>query len=384
MLSKYTKSCIAAGIAFASAAAHAQSSVTLYGLIDDGIVYASNEHGAGTFSSRAGNLSTSRFGFRGKEDLGDGWSAIFWLENGFNAANGALQPNDLFGRQAAVGLSSNRYGTLTLGRQYDFVVDYLAPLSTVVQGWGGHLAAHPLDNDNLENIQRYSNSVKYSTISYNGFKAGALYAFSNAAGQFANNSAYSLGASYARGPIKVGAAFTQINRSPTLANPTGADTTYDSNEITLGGRQQIYGVAGRYSFGLSSVGVLWTHSSTNDITAISAGGALTPLSGDNLKFDNFEIDGRYFVTTAFSLGLSYTYTMAQLTRSTGNVNPHWSDVVAQADYRFSRRTDVYLEGAYLRVAGNDGIAAFNPGVSSITASSSDSQLVVGLGIRHRF
>jgi general bacterial porin, GBP family len=384
MLLKYRKTCIAAGVAFASAAAHAQSSVTLYGIVDDGLVFVSNEAGSKTYQSRAGNLSTSRFGLRGNEDLGGGWSATFWLENGFNAANGALQPNDLFGRQASVGLKSNRYGAITMGRQYDFVVDYLAPLSTVVQGWGGHLASHPLDNDNLENIQRYSNSVKYSTISYNGFKAGAMYAFSNAAGQFANNSAYSLGASYARGPIKVGAAFTQINRSPTVANPTGADTTYDSNEITLGGRQQIYGVAGRYSFGLSSVGVLWTHSSTNDITAISSGGVLTPLSGNNLKFDNFEIDGRYFVTTAFSLGLSYTYTMAQLTRSTGNVNPHWSDVVAQADYRFSRRTDVYLEGAYQRVSGSDGIAAFNPGITTITASSSNAQLVVGLGIRHTF
>jgi general bacterial porin, GBP family len=271
-----------------------------------------------------------------------------------------------------------------LGRQYDFVVDYLAPLSTVVQGWGGHLASHPLDNDNLENIQRFSNTVKYSTISYGGFKAGALYGFSNAAGQFANNSAYSLGASYARGPIKLGAAFTQVNRSPTLANPTGTDTTYDDNEITLGGRQQIYGVAGRYSFGRSSVGLLWTHSSTNDITAISSGGTLAPLSGDNLKFDNFEIDGRYFVTTAFSLGLSYTYTMAQLTRSTGNVTPHWNELVAQADYRFSRRTDVYLEGTYVRVAGSDGIAVFNPGVSSIPTSSSDSQVVVGIGVRHRF
>jgi general bacterial porin, GBP family len=306
------------------------------------------------------------------------------LENGFNAANGALQPNDLFGRQASVGLSSNRYGSITMGRQYDFVVSNLAPLSTVVQGWGGHLASHPLNNDNLENIMRFSNSVKYSTISYNGFKAGAMYAFSNAPGQFANNSAYSLGASYARGPIKVAAAFTQINRSPTVANPTGTDTTYDANEITLGGRQQIYGVAGRYAFGQSSVGLLWTHSSTNDITAVAQGGALTSLYGNNLKFDNFEIDGRYFVTTAFSLGLSYTYTMAQLTRSAGNVTPHWNDVVAQADYRFSRRTDVYLEGVYQRVSGGDGIAAFNPGISTITPSSSNAQAVVGFGIRHTF
>jgi predicted porin len=382
---KYRKHLIATGVAFVvCTAAHAQSSVTLYGIIDEGFVYSSNSNGSKDYLLRAGNLSTSRWGLRGKEDLGGGLSAIFWLESGFNASNGALQPNDLFGRQAAVGLSSDRYGTITMGRQYDFVVSYLAPLSTVVQGWGGHLATHPLNNDNLENIMRFSNSVKFSTISYGGFKAGAMYAFSNAAGQFANNSAYSFGLKYAQGPIQAAAAFVQINRSPTVANSTGADSTYDNNEITTGGRQQIYGVATRYSLGRSSVGLAWTHSSTNDITSIATGGSLMNITGDNLKFDNFEIDGQYFLTSAFSLGLSYTYTIAQLTRSTGKVVPHWNDFVAQADYRLSRRTEIYFEGTYLRVGGNDGLAVFNPGVANLPVSSDNAQIVVGLGVRHRF
>jgi predicted porin len=386
LLVKCSKLFIATSVVFVCAtSAHAQSSVTLYGLIDEGLVYTSNSNGSSNYLVHAANLSTSRWGLRGKEDLGGGLSAIFWLENGFNASNGALQPpNDLFGRQAAAGLSSDRYGTITMGRQYDFVVDYLAPLSTVVTGWGGHLASHPLDNDNLESIMRLSNSVKFTTTSYGGFQAGAMYAFSNAAGQFANNSAYSLGVNYVRGPIKAAAAFVQINRSPTLGNATGADSTYDGNEITTGGRQQIYGVATRYSFGLSSIGLAWTHSSTNNITGILQGGALASIYGDNLKFDNFEIDGQYFLTSAFSLGLSYTYTTAQLTRSTGNVTPHWNDIVAQADYRLSRTTDIYLEGVYQRVSGGDGVAVFNPGITSLTPSSSDAQMVVGLGIRYRF
>jgi predicted porin len=384
LLVKYRKIFIAIGMASVCAAAHAQSSVTLYGLIDEGLVYTSNSNGSSNYLVHAANLSTSRWGLRGKEDLGGGLSAIFWLENGFNASNGALQPNDMFGRQASVGLSSDRYGTVTVGRQYDFVITYLAPLTTVVTGWGGHLASHPLDNDELESVMRFSNSVKFTTISYRGIQAGAMYAFSNAAGQFANNSAYSLGVSYARGPIKAAAAFVQINRSPTLANPTGADSTYDGNEITTGGRQQIYGLATRYSFGLSSIGLAWTHSSTNNITSVLQGGEFASIYGDNLKFDNFEIDGQYFLTSAFSLGLSYTYTMGQLTRSTGNVTPHWNDIVAQADYRLSRTTDIYLEGAYQRVSGGDGVAVFNPGITSLTPSSSDAQMVVGLGVRHRF
>jgi general bacterial porin, GBP family len=384
LLAKFRKPFVVVSVAFACATAHAQSSVTLYGLIDEGLVYSSNSNGSKNYLVNGGNLSTSRWGLRGKEDLGGGLSAIFWLESGFDASNGAFQPNDLFGRQASVGLSSDRYGTITMGRQYEFTVSYIAPLTTVVQGWGGHLASHPLDNDNLENDMRLNNSVKYTTISYGGLQAGAMYAFSNAAGQFSNNSAYSFGLNYARGPIQAAVAFTQINRSPTLVNATGADSTYDGNEITLGGQQQIYGAAARYSFGLSSIGVAWTHSSTDNITGVLQGGVMTNLDGDNLKFDNFEVDGRYFVTTAFSLGLSYTYTMAQLTRSAGNVTPHWNDLVAQADYRLSPMTDLYLEGAYQRVSGSDGVEAFNPGITSLTPSSSNAQLVVAAGIRMRF
>ncbi|WOD14663.1 porin [Paraburkholderia kirstenboschensis] len=124
--------------------AHAQSSVTLYGTIDTSMVYANNARtgtgqGASQFMLASGSLSTSRWGLRGNEDLGGGLHAMFDLENGFTVNNGALKNStaaqtDLFGRQAWVGLSSSQYGTLTLGRQYDFIVDYVAPNSGTGSG----------------------------------------------------------------------------------------------------------------------------------------------------------------------------------------------------------------------------------------------------------
>jgi predicted porin len=106
------KSALAAAsiAALAAAGAHAQSSVTLYGVIDAGIAYVHNAQGAGgvnqstlvKFSS--GNTFGSRWGLKGTEDLGGGLAAIFQLENGFNVGTGALgQGGREFGRKSVVG-----------------------------------------------------------------------------------------------------------------------------------------------------------------------------------------------------------------------------------------------------------------------------------------
>ena len=86
-----------------STGAMAQSSVTLYGLIDESLNYVSNEGGHSAFTQTSGNVKGSRWGIKGTEDLGGGYQAIFTLENGFALNNGALGQGGLeFGRQAFV------------------------------------------------------------------------------------------------------------------------------------------------------------------------------------------------------------------------------------------------------------------------------------------
>src|SRR5262245_38630711 len=108
------------GLLFISAfavSAHAQSSVTLYGVIDAGLIYVNNVNGAHQYAAQAGWYQGNRWGLYGTEDLGGGYQAIFRLESGFSVQTGALgQGGALFGRQAYVGLASP-YGTVTLGRQ---------------------------------------------------------------------------------------------------------------------------------------------------------------------------------------------------------------------------------------------------------------------------
>ena len=151
-----------------------RSSVTLYGLIDAGIIYTNNAGGASLFRLNSGSLNGSRFGLRGTEDLGGGVKALFVLENGYNVNNGSLgQDGRLFGRHAYFGLTRNGIGTLTLGRQYDTMVDFVAPLSATAGDFGDQSFGHVFDNDNLNHTLRINNAVKYTSDTYAGFKVGA-------------------------------------------------------------------------------------------------------------------------------------------------------------------------------------------------------------------
>jgi predicted porin len=156
--------------ALAGAQAQAQSKVEIYGLISGGVGYLTNQGGPHNFEALSGTNQNPRIGFRGQEDLGGGTKAIFTLENGFNMMTGAASQNGrLFGRQSWVGLSSNSMGTLTLGRQYEAVKDYLGPV--VIASNGVHIG----DNDNGYNNLRVQNSVKYVSPMFNDFNVTALY-----------------------------------------------------------------------------------------------------------------------------------------------------------------------------------------------------------------
>ena len=202
-------------------AAHAQSSVTLYGIIDDGLSYISNAGGHSNFKTDSGVVASDRWGMIGKEDLGGGLRAVFMLENGFDANSGAAaQGGALFGRHAYVGLSSDRFGTLVAGNDYDFIYDYVTFYTNTAQ-FGGVYSFHlGSDIDRLAGEQVH-NAIRYETPNVGGFSAGAEYGFSNVAGGFGGTSTVprtlSLGLKYSptgsfNAPYSFGAACTKVDR----------------------------------------------------------------------------------------------------------------------------------------------------------------------------
>ncbi|HXZ06519.1 MAG TPA: porin [Paraburkholderia sp.] len=352
---------VAAVAASFATAASAQSSVTLYGLVDAGITYTSNVNGDVRWAQTSGAVQQSRWGLRGSEDLGGGLKAIFNLEDGFNLNDGSLaRSGRMFSRQAFVGLSSD-FGTVTLGRQFDAAVDYLAPLSATGT-WGGTYFAHPGDADNLNATNSSNNTVKFASANYAGFTFGGTYSFSNEAGAFANNRAYSAGAAYENQGLRVAAAYAQEN-NPNADNSGASDGSFVAGNF----RQRTFGVGAGYTLGAANVGLLWTQTRLDN--------------GASVRLNNYEVNGKYSFTPAMSAGLAYTFTDAQASGAKNRVN----QVGVQGDYALSRRTDVYAEAVYQRVNGDeDGIIPTAVINGAGGASSTRNQGVASVGLRHRF
>ncbi|MGA7782405.1 MAG: porin [Paraburkholderia sp.] len=365
-------------------AASAQSSVTLYGVVDAGLAAVSNQvanasqmksGGSSMVGLTGGNIQGSRWGLRGAEDLGGGLKTIFTLESGFSVINGQQDTaGNLFNRQAFIGLT-NEFGAVTLGRQYDSVVDYLGPLSATGT-WGGTYFAHPGDNDNLNNTIRINNSVKFQSADYAGLSFSGVYGFSNQAGGFANNRAYSVGAGYKNGGLQLGTAYLQLQGLNSNSNGAVQGVPdYTLAQIPGMQNQRTWGVGGSYTFGPAVVGGVFTQSRFQD-----------RIVDASVRYNNYEINGRYNLTPAFGLGVAYTFTQAlnstPAAGSDDNGSAHWNQLAIQADYALSARTDIYAESAaFLGSNGNIMPTQIN-GTSA--PSSSRNQFLVSTGIRHRF
>ncbi|MCG5073348.1 porin [Paraburkholderia tagetis] len=360
--------------------AHAQSSVTLYGVIDNGLNFTSNARGNNAFAMVSGDTIGSNFGVKGAEDLGGGLSAIFTLENGFNANTGASSGrNTLFGRQAFVGLSSTATGTLTFGRQYDAAVDMWNPF-TAAGNTIGDLAAHPFDNDNADQDFRFNNAVKYVSPVFHGFQAEGVYGFSNST-QFAANRAYSAALSYGAGPFSAALAYRR--QSNGNLNSTGA---VGGDGIFTAARQQTIGAGVKWTFsGGSNVGLAYSHVDVYQPSANSYAANIGSAAWSSWKFDNVEVNGQYFFTPAFYTVAAYTWTHGKLEQTASGSSPNWHQVALMLNYSLSKRTSVYAQGAWQHTNGKTGTDLDAAQiVGSAGPSSSGNQSVARIGLLHHF
>lgn len=351
--------------------AKAQSSVSMYGLISAGFFYVPNYAGHSRFAFFSGPEQLPRFGLRGTEDLGAGTQAIFDLENGFSIANGALgQGGRLFGRQAWVGLASNSYGTVTLGRQYDEMVQELAWSESAVQfaSFGTHVG----DNDNLYNDVRFNNSVRYASPEFAGVKLAAQYAFSNSTG-FRNNNAYSFGLYYQHDAFRMGAAVSQFNQPASSTNTQGAvdsdEYGYSSPFIksqtgAAASLQRIFGTGFGYDFGVINATFVYTNVLFNY------------LDSSGLRLQNGELTLTHR-SGPLLVGAGYTFTFG---RYSSGATPKYQQLNVGLVYTLSKRTDLSLIEMIQRAGGS----AQHAQIYNASPSSTRNQVATVAGLRVRF
>ncbi|VWB58371.1 porin [Burkholderia pseudomultivorans] len=344
----------------------AQSNITIYGLIDAGVTYVSNEGGHAVAKFDDGILVPNLFVIQGTEDLGGGTKAIFKLEDQFQLGSGATMQPGIFGRNAYVGLDDARFGKLTLGNVYEFMFTSLTEAKNtpgLLSGGLYSVAAGPFQNLGIPqnptgwfswartNGMPINNAVKYQSPQIAGFSVGALYSFGGVAGSFGSNSGISFGLNYDRGPFGFGAAYTE-QKYPGAVN--GAPQVPIRN----------WGVGAHYALGP-------TLNSASFVTVRNAQTGAYAYAG--------QLASNWQITAALSLGVSYMY-MKGNDVLYGN---HANQVDAILGYSLSKRTMVYAEGTYQRA--NSGAHADINGILNPSGSSSGaSQAIARVGIRTMF
>tara|TARA_R110001599_G_scaffold353676_1_gene595003 strand:- start:26058 stop:27083 length:1026 start_codon:yes stop_codon:yes gene_type:complete len=329
--------------AFAGTAS-AQSSVTVYGIVDTGFsstdVGGNNGRATGIESS---GQSTSRFGFKGTEDLGGGMKAIFQLENGIKTDDGTAGTTSAFDRISIIGLEGS-FGAVKLGRQQSVTknaYDAIDPFSD-----SGSIGPISKIFFNAKGPGRDSNSIKYSTPSFAGFKAQAEYAFGEVTGDTGANSQASVGLGYKNGPLNV--QFAYNSKDTSNATPT---TTMDSDVAFLGAT---------YNFGAFTLHGAYANTKFDDKTAVNA----------DTEFNN----GMIGVTVPF--GASTVYATYAVNNNKDVSNSDSQRIALLYTYSLSKRTNLYT--GYARTSNDDKAKL------SGAAANGENVTTYNLGIRHKF
>lgn len=309
----------AAAVAAFCNVASAQSSATIYGVVDAGFVRETGGAAGGVTKLTSGVESGSRIGFRGVEDLGDGYNAHFTLESGFNLDTGVSgQGGTLFGRQAFVGLTAPKVGTLNLGRQY-------TPLFLAVNAidpFFGFSLAGSANNIMSEGGIRMNNTVKFTTHDIGGFIGEVAYGFGEVAGD--NMAGRNIGAllGYSNGPLNLRLAYHRQNNTPTATVAADSGRT-----IFLGGTYDLKVVKLHLAYAINKGLVTVNNAAVPNTESRDALAGISIPLGAGTVLANFvhKNDRSSLNRDANQFAIGYTYAFTKRTdfyTSYGRINNH--------------------------------------------------------------
>lgn len=379
MKNKFALFC-AAGLC--AGAAQAQSSVTLYGLVDAGATYVSritdaNGNVDGQWTMHPGAMQGSRIGFRGTEDLGGGLRALFVLEGGIDMDTGASSQGGLpWGRRSVLGLEG-AWGTLLAGRQPDFLDD-MGPMTSVIDFGSQVSQIHGLDRTGT---QRTNRSVRYNSKSFGGLRFSAIHGFGQGAGSSKAGSSQGLAADYTHGKLRVAAAY-YMTRVASGAATTAADAGY-SAIAALPGSGGVVGAPGDVAlrtFTLAStyqLGATRLHASYSQYAQplAVAGGARALRSVSNRRTGIFDVGFSHALTPNTFLSASVIHDRV---RFVGTDSGSLTQYNIGLDHFLSKRTDVYVN------LGHQSSSNMSTAGLERAPGGTQSQWLARVGVRHKF
>ena len=365
----FKKSLIAVAVLGATAFSVQAADVTMYGKVDTGLQYQSNEItildqtvvDTDSFTMENGLNSASRFGVKGSEDLGNGMKVSFQLENGFKADSGEFKTSGkLFDRQATVALSSD-FGTLTMGRVggigsgagFDLVYGY----ADAFDGGSGSVLG-------LAKSDRYDNMITYQTPKFAGMQATVQYSFNESStdkdreGSSAVNRYASAGLTGSFGALNTVLAYEFQNYQSFGKDARGED----GHIVYLGGNYDCgfakTFVMAQYFKGLKA-GSINGLGMLDDIEGEQTGttledefdaffdkgakgfglhlGTIVPISNGDLTVGAYYVDGKGETSAAGKEDLDFDYI----------------GLATKYEYRLSKRTSVYLGAGYHKAKAED-------------------------------
>ncbi|WP_291477129.1 porin [Acidovorax sp.] len=343
------KSLIALAVLAASGAAMAQSSVTLFGVVDTAVGYVDNANAAGdsVYGLTTSGNATSRLGFRGVEDLGGGLKAGFWLEGEIFGDNGNANGFN-FQRRSTVSLTGG-FGEVRLGR--DYTPTYLPFIKYDVfgqvgigqfMGWTGNWYGIGGDSGNAV---RSSNIVSYYTPNFSGFTAGLGYGFDE---QTTGKAGRYIGgyAAYDNGPLSVALSYDERN---VAAN-------FDRNTLTLAGSYNLNVVKLNAIVQQTKDDVIGTDRKVNAYAL----GASAPVGAGEVKLQYAMYDQKAIDSKAHHISLGYVHNL-------------------------SKRTAVYGTVSYMDNKDSSKVGLSVRGLSEVKGpATGESQTGVQVGVRHSF
>ncbi|MFL9868138.1 porin [Paraburkholderia fungorum] len=380
---KFKSGSLAVLIVF-STAAHAQSSVTLYGVLDTGLLYQSTS--AATFQPAAHNLGhvyqlkdggiySSYWGLKGIEDIGGGYKITFKLQGTFNTTNGKSGLSDtpgttaLFNQYATIG-ASGPFGTFDAGRQIVPMIYAMAEtdvrgaqyFGSILTAWLGinQAAGWPGTSTNAPVGALYdSNALVYTSPKFYGATLALEFAPGGVAGQFQGGTRESAVLKYSNYGLNLSAVYYNghdTNPYPLTypAAPAAPATGLDNNRFYYFGA--MYTISG---FSVSASYAI----------------ARNPAKSNSADFEMASGGLGYQFSPAFKITSGYYYL-----KDRNNSANHSSEFAIGAEYNLSARTKAYAQVGYVNNKGtmNQTIiygAPVAPGMSTTAAM---------VGIRHSF